>query len=686
MHGVLAIVLAFAARARAEDAAAWLEKLRAPSALERAEAERWLARHLETADLDRVKNAARTGDAEVRRRLELAIGDSDARLALAVALACDADAAAAEVGRGAIAERLDRWCPAWERRGRDRAATLRSLSGKSDRTVSIDTRTSDRRLDVALDQLARFGPGLPPLVLDPDLALSDHPREPGDSLEGPSDRVLGDLVRLHRAELESYALPAGESAEPGDEPDPAGPLQPWIRVRRAAETEARSGVERIVGWCLEVVRARDPARRSACAQAIASTGWPGGIAWLGERAAGGKDEAALDGILLAAGRGRVAPGLARPDLVRDLLVRMREASGETGRDPVRADPVRAERIARALASAGPFGARDEDLAALAAQDLGTLAPKEQWLRLVVLEGLRSPSRPAASAVDALLASSASAAAVRFQAMRARAAMPPAGGPPAAGAPGSVADLPSLLAWADRAGKGGECARLLAALGVRPPDEVAATGAGPTLALLELEWRLFAPEARAPAALLLRLAGPAAQGGIGLEALGARARAWVRRGAARRLASTIAAARALPGADADRLARLELLSGSASDELRAAWIARLAGSARSREDVLALAALAPTKQGEAARGALVRALGSGAALDDVAAGLDLALEGLRAARQDEAAQAFEKAVREAAAAAAKEVRARFRPELWPPASAPDPVRAQDRDRTLDRSGL
>ena len=668
-----------------------LEKLRSPAQAERDGAQRWLARHLALADLDLVRAAARAGDAESRRRLSLALADDDAHLGLAVALAADPDATASDVGRGAVAERLARWCPAWSRKGLERSAALLKLAGRSDRPVAIEPRTSDRRLDVALDQLARFAPGAPAIVLDPDLALSDHPRDslrdPASLLEGPFEKVLDDLVRLHRADFEAFAVVGDpESGEDRDsDVEPGEAVRPWIRVRRSVAGDVRTGTDRIVDWCVEVARPPeappnssgkpDASRRSACARAIASTGWSGGIAWLAERAFAGKDECALDGVLLAAGRGQVAPALARPDVLKELLGRL-------------AQP-RADDVARAIAAAGAFGARGEDLGAIVAQDLPRLPPREQWLRLVALEGMRSSSPATASLVGAFLAAPGSPPPVRFQALRARAAMRPV---PGESPPGTIAvdDPSAVLAWADGAGKGRECASLLVALGVPPPARPPLGQDGPktdaSLRLAELEWSLFTGDGSGAAPRLSDLAAAPAQGGLGVEVVAAATRAWVRRGAGARVRAATSAARSLPGASEERLERLEILSGAASAEVLSKWIARLENAPSGREDLLLLAAMAPTSVGEKARAALVRAVASSADVSDLAAALELALEQLRASRDDEEERSFGKAVGEAAREGPKEVRSRFRPDAWPPPAVPDAVRAAERDRALDRSGL
>jgi hypothetical protein len=711
----VATILLQSAASPTGDTAAALEKLKSPRAADRSSAQLFLARNLTDADLDRVRAAAEAGDPETRRRLALAIADDDARISLAVALAADAGRGAAEVGRGALEERLGRWCPGWTRSGLSREDTVMRLGARPQRPVRFDPRTSDKRLDLALDQLDRVAPGAVPVVLDPDLALSDHARETSSTIEAPFVRAMVELARVHRAEFEGFAIGAADDVrqDPSQDGGPDAradggvesgePARPWIRVRRAVAGPSRSGSDWITDWCVGVVADPAPRRRAACARAVASTGWPGGIAWLEKRAFAGKDDAALEGVLLAAGRGQVAPSLGRPEVVRDLLVRLQSElgrDGSGGTDTARAsgatDTARADALSRALAAAGPIGAQGEDLAAIAAEGLEKLPPREAWSRLAVLEGMRSSSLAAKSAVDAVLASADAPPPLVFQALRARAATDPGS------RPARVAKAADALAWAASAGKDRECARLLVALGVPPPtplaDRTAETARIPTLRLAELEWSLFGGDPSAAAPRIVALAAEPSAGGIGVEALADRTRIWVRQGAEPLFRKAIAAARALPGAegaagaagaaaaDGSRLDRLEILSGTADGALRASWIEAHAKAPAGRGDLLALGALASGKSGDSARKAILVALGSNDRLDDAVDAAALAVEGAWSALEDETALAFARAVAEVAGNGSKELRAKLRANGWPPRRPPETVSADELDRTLDRSGL
>src|SRR5258707_13937247 len=120
-------------------------------------------------------------------------------------------------------------------------------------------------------------------------------------------------------------------------------------------------------------RAIAPAERAVNARALAATGWPAALAFLERRWIEG-DEPALEGLLLAAGRGRVAPALQEPQRQRALYARLAaaELDGST--------------LARALAAAGPLSRTGEPLGPLALEGFDRAGPRERWLRLAALEG------------------------------------------------------------------------------------------------------------------------------------------------------------------------------------------------------------------------------------------------------------------------------------------------------------
>ncbi|MFN0007670.1 MAG: hypothetical protein ACKVXR_07160, partial [Planctomycetota bacterium] len=316
-----------------DDVRAWLDRLRADSAAERSRAQRWLGTHLAERDFDLVRRAAIEGDAETRARLALALADSDLHLEIAAGLAAAGEESAAEVGRSALSDRIAHWAPGWNAPGLDRGEALSKLreeAGRvpgSSRVIAIDPRGKGNRLDLALEELSRLAPEGLPLVLDPDLALADHPREPAGELEGVFESVLDELVKTHRADFEGFDFPGEVGA----------PARPWIRIGRARSASRRSGAAHVVAWCEELAGGGDRERREACARAIASTGWPGGLAWLERRWRAGQDGAALEGVLLAAGRGLVAPSLADPDVQRELYRSMDALAAGGPADESRAD-------------------------------------------------------------------------------------------------------------------------------------------------------------------------------------------------------------------------------------------------------------------------------------------------------------------------------------------------------------
>src|SRR5262245_22696682 len=164
LRSMLLVALGFAllpsvgagARSREDDVRAWLGRLHADSADERALAQRWLGRHLAEEDLDLVRGAAIAGDAEVRQRLALALADDDRHVSIAARLAASNDVPAASVGRAALVESIAQWSPGWTEPGLARDETFARLAKSSSLRdappIAIAPRADERRLDLALDE------------------------------------------------------------------------------------------------------------------------------------------------------------------------------------------------------------------------------------------------------------------------------------------------------------------------------------------------------------------------------------------------------------------------------------------------------------------------------------------------------------------------------------------------------
>jgi hypothetical protein len=137
-------------------------------------------------------------------------------------------------------------------------------------------------------------------------------------------------------------------------------------------------------------------------------------------------------------------------------------------------------------------------------------------------------------------------------------------------------------------------------------------------------------------------------------------------------------------DAERLDRLEVLSGRADANTEARVIA--ACTSASRSDLVCLGAMASGAHGEDARAALLRAFASRASPADLVAALDRAVAELRAARAEKEERALVAAVRDAARDADPKLRALLRPDAWPAAPRVDVLRASEVERRVSTSGL
>jgi hypothetical protein len=684
----------------------WLSELSAARAQDRSRAERELAARLGARDLDRLRAAAQAGTAEVRRRIAAALGADEPHIDLAASMASDRAPEISEIGRDALRELIARWSPGYSDPGLERGEVRLKLREKSERVFSLDASANGADLALALDELDRAAESAPPLVLDPALAIS-APRafHPNTDFEGPLERVLDGLARANDVGFVGFAFDAELGAS----------ARPWILVTSRADDGTTSAVERITAWCVAIAEGPDAqrtssaeiarnAKRSAAARALAAIDWPAALVWLEQRWRGGADADALDGVLLAAGRGRVVGSLLDPRVQESLYAEMDAAARR--RDS--AGDRRAEEIARALAEAGSSGAAGEDLSAVALSNRGASA-RETWMRLVVLELTKSASPLVLPFVDALIASppaseakSASESerdALRFQALRTRAAC-------AHGQPSSapLADPRSLFEWAAARGELDELVRCLAVSSAAFPTDWRDPDRWPNawwdeshdaLRAALVAWSLAAPKSRATTDNRAQESSPAAAEDVAakiasramspafIEALAGRFRRAIETGDGDRVERFVAAARrASPSSES--LDRLEVLSGRDGAEAEARVID--AATSDSRSDLLCLGAMAGGRLGAKARESLVRSIRGKPAPEDLIAALDRAIVELRAARAEKDEHAFVLAVRDAAKSAEPKVRALLRADLWPEVQKSVVVHLSEVDRHLRTSGL
>lgn len=395
----------------------WFPKLESESWSERELAQRRLAALLQPGDTSLVRTALSAGGPETRLRLAHALADEDRLFGVAAEFAVDADEVVARAGRTALRMAIERFEPPTFDDAIPREDLWLALAETDG--IAIDARASVpfRPAEVA-DLLALAQPSAPRIVHDVPGASVVSARRMVDAgswreiARGLGSRIDGRLVGF------------------GVRREPAPYAVRWTAVvgRGADESELVAGalVER---WCMDfargagagaadaraddaLARADEVAARVAAARALCAHGMPTAIAWLSRAWREHRDDAALDGLLLAARRGAV-PQVLQEDFARTALWSDLEN---------RADTPRALHAALALARIGPppresAGEKAELARALA--DLDTSDPRRAYFALVALEGWAEPRSPADlhSAVRGLLGRAELPKPLRFQALR-----------------------------------------------------------------------------------------------------------------------------------------------------------------------------------------------------------------------------------------------------------------------------
>lgn len=647
----LALVLSLAPTTFPDGVVDQLNSLESVDAGQRRQAQRWLAVNLTPGDYPAVAAAASWGRAETFRRLAQALGTDNRHLELAALLATDSLPEVARLGERALVEQLLRWSSSAMDQPHRRRRLPDEWVDDWPRALSMDPEQGG--LAGALERLDRLGGGPAPLVLDPaldpkirsfvpDRELSTEP------LEGSWTRVLLDLARAHQVSFEVHGR-----RTPGDEG--AGDARAWVRVcKRGAEGHA-SGGELLVGWVRASLTEHDPAGTAAACRALASSGWPAALEWLGRRWMRDGDPAALEGLLLSAARGQVVREFMTLAGVERLLHRADQAPTTDG-----------PAIARALAGIGPFSITGEGLQGALLEGWANLDSPARWVRLVALEGIGFRSEPAASRCAALLGSEAPSW-LRRQALRTLARV---------GGYGPEVAVPErLFEAADDGVEARLLARELVAVGARPMAgwRVASDAPHLTRAL----WALGVGRVEQAREELGRLL--IQEPDVGLMA--ASLRLWAALGAGEELLQ-LGGGPAPAGAPASAWRRLVLLSGAAQGATLEAMVSGLlAVEPLPAESLLELGAIA-TGTGSAAtraRQALVRALREGAPVEIILPALEVAVLGLRRARLDVVNDGFQAQLRTTAAREGHPAAARLYAADWPPRPLDLAPRLEDRDR-------
>ena len=479
-----------------------LESLEGGAAEERFLAARFLARHAEPGDGRLLLAGVRRGGPETRLRLVDALAGEDRHILIAAELLDPAEGLRSPLGTDILAGLIMRWNPDYGQPPLSRAQLVSLLTGPRVRQLQV---LRLPLLGASIDALGRSGAIGVPLVLDPGLAEGVRRggrEQPPGVLRGTWDDVLDQLTQIDGATWEGFGFNPSqnqnEGAAPGDDGATPG-LRPFIRVCLSGAQGGEPAVEHLLQWCSRFVGGGSLPARRAAARALAASGWPAAIHWLGARADG--DPAARSGLVLAASRGRLSPWFLRSECVEKLLAEVdRElAAPDLGEGGYESTKRRAEELAAALAhlpAQAPHGFDQSGVGAAIVQQLlgpwGEFPARSLWLRLVALEGIRPVVPGLGQRIQDGAAAAANPPELRLQALRTLAALP--GGTP----------QPFLLGRVDPllecAGSVDALAALLVASGARWRDDGADLSTPPARACL-LAWALGNGELATARALL-----------------------------------------------------------------------------------------------------------------------------------------------------------------------------------------
>lgn len=438
-----------------------LELLDAPQAADRMRAERWLSEHLLPDDLSEVAEHLGTSSLEARRRLERALGGDERHLDLVALLLGDPAPSSRSLGEAALARMMAAWIgddgldPAPSLRverafGDLGAARYRWATAAGPFAPQLDAlvrlagrgiarRLESERVDVALD----------PALADAELAL---PAVLAAGQEGSFLHLVFLACLIQGLEVEGFGLDWQEGRNA------------WLYVLPIGDAGKHRADEVVASWLRGAVEPNDSAARSAACRALAGTCWGAALAWLERRWELHGDGAALEGLVLAASRGRVSPALATPEAVRRLLAEV-DAALDVGDA---ASDRRADRGRFALAEMPALGVGGADLASILAEGLESAADRPRFVRLAALAGVGAIPAPARARLRSELESESAgrAAAVELEALRALAASIPAFAPEAWG---RLARAPQLFELAAARGQEGALGAWMRAARLGPPN-------------------------------------------------------------------------------------------------------------------------------------------------------------------------------------------------------------------------
>ncbi|MCY2961282.1 MAG: hypothetical protein NTY35_14060 [Planctomycetota bacterium] len=655
MSTFLVLVLGLAP-ALQESVGDWFPRLEAESWTERELAQRRLAAALAPGDVDRLRAAIVAGGPETRLRLAHVLGDEDRLFGTAADLAVDADDVVARTGLTALRLAIERFEPYAYSVPIPREYLWSALAEHDG--ALIDARAVPRYAPAEVaDLLALAQPASPRIVFDIPGSTSPLARRPVEV--GAWRELARNAAQQAGGRLVGFGLRR--------EPSPYAVRWLAVVAQETDEKDLRAGtlVER---WCLDFARPGGFAVRAQAARALCAHGIPTAVAWIARRFREQRDDAALDGLLLAARRGNADAVLQEPFARARLWDELERAAHEEG--------PRGLETAIALGAVGAPGG--DGAAAELARALADLTPEDApraELALVVLEAWAGPRAPAGmeSAVRGLLARAELAPGLRFQALRVAARLGIVEAP--------ASDAAALLRSVHASGHLAELTRLLRGAPGWPPAAWAEDGADPAL-----ETVLRAPDVR-----LALVDGWLAGGGIEpaarvlarLVSSSPRATESLRplAGSQPRLRAAIERAASLRGLAAEETQTWLVACCVATEKERLARLADLAARMPVSElEWLALAELCAGATGEGARTRLVSNLATPTPDIALLAAVRAVLA-IRADLDDAAERAFLQAVRGAVRVERGSPLDRaFRADAWPPppTATPRALRTLDRD--------
>ena len=407
----------------------------------------------------------------VWRRLSLLLGADDRLLRHAVELAVASNAEYADVGREAIDAQLLRWSrsafdePSVASFDIPRQPTRFPAAWEEQTGVRVAVDPNAGGGLGAFDRLDLHGRGPAPVILDPQIVerIIRRPAPPLDAVrvDGSWTEVLEGLATVHEAafQVQGYRYPEDRPAGGGAVSETRA--RAWIHVVGRGSTERSpvgrdlraSGGSVIERWCVTAAREGNVVRQSAAARALAGLDWAAAVHWFEDWWHATGDVVALEGLMAAAARGRVAPSLQRAGSVRSVLSFIDRESREVaalrraiskagdakGAAAARALHVeardaldrRSARLAFGLAALAPITAGGDGAPAgasmipLFTEGFDGAPPTGRWARLVALEGFGVADQAAAALAVRVLGGELDARS-RRQALRALLVLHPLG--------------------------------------------------------------------------------------------------------------------------------------------------------------------------------------------------------------------------------------------------------------------